>query len=273
MTRLKSKDLSGLGQSLANYDQELKEKTGFTLRQIACRAAGIGEEQVKGKMQETKAGVISISAGEGILSMFAESVRDVVRHLGFNTIVPDETDVTGFAIAIEAGANVIFMADDLRFIAYNTNDLRIIDNGEATGRGYGAALEGLVNGFRGRPVLVIGAGRVGTAAARVLKEMSVQISIYDPDTLSADRLAREVSGTVEEDLEKALNQHSILFDASPASEIIEARHVKPITTIAAPGIPLALTAEARLRVGDRLIHDPLQIGVATMAISAITPCV
>jgi pyrrolysine biosynthesis protein PylD len=69
---------------------------------------------------------------------------------------------------------------------------------------------------------------------------------------------------VERDLEEALRRHSIFFDASPAADIIRSEHIQPQTLIAAPGIPLGCTTEAYGLVKDRLIHDPLQIGVATM---------
>jgi hypothetical protein len=41
VTRLETSDLAGLGQTLDDYDNELRVKTGRTLRQIACRAAGV----------------------------------------------------------------------------------------------------------------------------------------------------------------------------------------------------------------------------------------
>jgi pyrrolysine biosynthesis protein PylD len=99
--------------------------------------------------------------------------------------------------------------------------------------------------------------------------MGAHIGVLDRKRQRAQRLAREVEGVVEEDLEAALDKYTILVDASPASGIIEARHVKPATIVAAPGIPLGLTSEAQSRIAGRLIHDPLQIGVATMMISAV----
>lgn len=269
MTRLRPSDLAGLGQSLDLYDGELQAKTGRTLRQIACRAAGIGEEQILGTVGETKVGVISVTVGQGIVEGFAETVRDIVRHLGYEAFVPELVDVGGFAAAIEEGAGVLFMADDTRFVAVNLSTRRVVDNADATGRGYGAALEGLADGIRDRPVLVIGAGQVGTSAARILREMGAQVGVFDGEKLRAQRLAREVEGVVEGDLEQALDMYTILFEASPASGIIEARHIRPTTIVAAPGIPLGLTPEAQSRIGRRLIHDPLQIGVATMMISVV----
>ena len=269
MTRLKPSDLAGLGQGLQLYERELRAKTGRTLRQIACRAAGIGEERVLKGIRDTKVGVVSMTVGQGILHGFAEAVRDIIGHLGYEAFVPEFVDVAGLAAAIHEGADIVFIADDERFIAVNLSTHRIVDNAEATGRGYGAALEGLAGGMRDRPVLVIGAGQVGTSAARILREMGAQIGVFDRKRPRAKRLAQEGEGCVEEDLDRALDKYTILVDASPASGIIEARHIKPTTIVAAPGIPLGLTPEAQSRIGVRLIHDPLQIGVATMMISVL----
>lgn len=271
MTRLRPDDLVGLGRRLERYDKELQAKTGQTLRQIACRAAEIGEEEIIRVIPGTKVGVVSITVGEGILSGFAEAVRDIVVHLGFRASVPDQADVGGLAAAIEEGADVVFVADDARFVAVNLSTRLVVDNGEATGRGYGAALERLMGGIRNRRVLVIGAGRVGTSAAKTLQSMGGKIRVFDRERPRAEKLAQEVEGVVEKDLEQALQMYAIFVDATPASGIIEARHIKPTTVVAAPGIPLGLTAEAQSRIRNRLIHDPLQIGVATMMISAVKP--
>lgn len=271
MTRLQERDISGLAPGLSSYDQDLQERTGLTLRQIACRAVGVDEEEIVSMIQTPTVGVIPVTAGEGVISGFAQSVRDIVTHLGFRAFVPMQADVAGFAEAVEGGADVVFMGDDIRFVAVNLPIPRVVDNGEATGRGYGAALEGLAGGMKGRPVLVIGAGHVGSAAAGILREMGARIVVFDRETHRAERLAREVEGAVERDLERALETNTILVDASPALNIIDGKHITSITVVAAPGVPLGLTDEARVRIGNRLIHDPLQIGVATMMIAAIAP--
>ncbi len=271
MTRLKGSDLEGLAQNLERYERELKAKAGRTLKEIACRAAGVSGKEILKSIQKTRVGVVSLTVGEGIIPGFAQAVRSIIRHLGYDVFVSDSVDVTGFAAAVEMGADVVFMADDTRFVAVNLSARLIVDNAEATGRGYGAALEGLANGLHGCRVLLIGAGQVGTGAARILREMEARIGVFDRETSRARRLAREVEGVAEGDLEQALQRYTIIVDASPAHGILEAKHIKPETLVAAPGIPVGLTSEAQSLIGDRLIHDPLQIGVATMMIAAIKP--
>ena len=73
---------------------------------------------------------------------------------------------------------------------------------------------------------------------------------------------------MEKNLEEALGRYTVFFDASTAANIIEAKHIKPETLIAAPGMPLGLTDEAYSLVEQRLIHDVLEIGVAAMFVHA-----
>ena len=271
MTRLQNSDLSSLAQDLSIYDQELQEKTGLTLRQIGCRAVGVDEAEIVRTIHTPTVAVIPVTVGEGTIPGFAQSVRDILAYLGFRAFVSRQTDVAGFAEAVESGGDVIFMADDVRFVAVNLRLRRLVDNGEATGRGYGAALDGLTRGVKERTVLVIGAGHVGSAAAGILREMGGRVGVFDRETDRAENLAKRVDGPVEKDLEQALEVYHILVDASPASNIIDGKHVTSNTVVAAPGVPLGLTDEARTRIGNRLIHDPLQIGVATMMMAVIAP--
>ena len=44
MTRLIKEDVEGIRDDLEFYDSELKEKSGLSLRQVACAAAGIPEK-------------------------------------------------------------------------------------------------------------------------------------------------------------------------------------------------------------------------------------
>ncbi len=101
--------------------------------------------------------------------------------------------------------------------------------------------------------------------------MGARLGVFDRDRSRAKKLAREVEGIAEKDYERALQSYRILVDATPASGIIEAKHIQPETAIAAPGVPLGLSPEAQIRIESRWIHDPLQIGVATMMSFAVKP--
>jgi pyrrolysine biosynthesis protein PylD len=110
---------------------------------------------------------------------------------------------------------------------------------------------------------------VGRSAVCALKRLGAEVALFDIDQTKAEILMREYETVKEENLAEALPRYTILLDASPAAEIIQAEHIKPDTVIAACGIPLGLSNEAYSMVKERLVHDPLQIGVATMLAMAV----
>jgi pyrrolysine biosynthesis protein PylD len=168
MTRLTEKDIAGLGQELTDYEMELLKKAGMTLAEIACFAAGISLKNFALAAQSYRVSVIPITVGEGIIGGFAQSVASIIRKLGFPVSVTKETDVSGFFEAVSEGNEIIFMADDNRFIAFNLRNKMAVDNGVATGKGYVAALSGMAGELTGSEVLVLGYGPVGYHAADFL---------------------------------------------------------------------------------------------------------
>jgi len=269
MTRLSGELLIDIDKKLAIYDAELLQKTGSTLRQIASRAADVTEVEVCNGVNSTTVAVIPVTAGKGVIKGFVQAVQSIVSYIGFTSFITRTCDVAGLAEGIKRGAKVIFLADDNCFVAVNLPYELVVDNAEATGRGYVAALECLVGGLGNRRVLVVGAGRVGRSAASSLKKFGAKVAVFDIDQTRAEILAREYGVVVESNLKEALHQYPILVDASPASGIIQAEHIKPDTAIAACGIPIGLSDKAYSLVQERLVHDPLQIGVATMLVMAV----
>ncbi len=170
MTRLTTEFVRSIADDLGLYDQGLLEKTGHSLRQIACRAARVKEADLSVLLSSTLVGIVPVTSGEGKIEGFCQAVQGITNHLGAPSFVTGHPDVAGLAEAVERGAEVIFLADDDRFIALDMVSRTAVDNSEATARGYLAALDFLAKGLRGRPVLVIGAGRVGREALSVLQE-------------------------------------------------------------------------------------------------------
>ena len=251
--------------TLKQYDESLIRKTGRPLKQIAIQAAGISEKVFEDALVLNVAAVIPITCGQGMIQGFAESVRAILHHLGVRTVRPRRADIAGIAEAVEKGSTVVFCSDDDRFVAINLPLLRVVDNTEATVKGYVTALELMAGGLSGRQVLVIGgAGQLGWKAVGLLETKGAEVAAFDLNQSKLKELAKGRKTRVERDLEEALRQYSIFFDASPAADIIQSEHIQPETLLAAPGIPLGCTTEAYGLVKDRLIHDPLQIGVATM---------
>ncbi len=221
-----------------------------------------------------------MDCGQGLLAGFPEAVAAIAAHLGFRAGVTASADAAGLAEAYEAGADLLLLADDRRFVAVDTRRRRVADNDGATGRGFAAGLEALAGGLLGRKVLLVGCGPVGRAAARFLADRGAQLGLCDLLRGRAEATARELALApggasalvrVEEDLRSALRRYTLLLDATPAGAFIREDWLAAGTAVSAPGVPLGLTPEAARAVGGRLLHDPLQTGVAVMLAEAVRP--
>jgi len=277
VTRLTTAHIRTIADDLADYDADLVAGTGHSLRGIACHAAGISEAQFDKTVGNLVVAVIPVTSGIGLIGKFCDAVRSISCHLGANTFITQATDVAGLAEAFEKKPDIVLLSDDDRFIALHIQSCRVIDNADATGNGYVAGLNLMTGGLKDRDVLVIGCGPVGLGAAESLIRMGARVSVYDIDPSKSQNLAAKVKSAcnsdilIENDLETALSEHRLIIDASPAADIIQEHHITPDTYISAPGVPLGLSDKARLKISGRLLHDPLQIGVATMVACACNP--
>ena len=273
MTRLKENDVESISTTLVGYNEDLLRMTGCSLREIAVQASGKETDYLF--KRNPLVAVIPMTCGEGIIEGFVESVASIISYLGSKTVITKISDAGGVAEAIQLGAEILFMADDDRFVAINIKTGKVSDNGEATGKGYVAGLERMCQGLNGKNVLLLGAGPVGNSAAIALVRYGAQVTVFDVNISASQRLkeAIEESGynvQVETDLESALTGHQIFVDACPAENVIQLRHISQATRIAAPGIPLGVPElEGKQLLTDRLLHDPLQIGVATMLLEVL----
>ncbi len=272
MTRLKEDDISKVVAGLTQYDVELISKTGCSLKAIAARAAQ--RDLDSSSAPGLKIAVIPVTSGQGIIGGFTTAVAGILDYLGFDAFITQNSDVAGIAEAIHGGAEVLFAADDHKFIAFNLKTGMIVDNGAATGRGYITALNQMCCGLTEKPVLVIGAGPVGRGAAGLIAKLGGLVSVYDIDVTASRALVDELRkqgqpAKVETDLDYALSRHQVIVDASPAEDVIPPRHITERTIIAAPGVPLGVPPEQRRKHSARILHDPLQIGVATMCFLVI----
>ena len=275
MTRLKTLDVADIGANLDRYDTELLVKTGYTLQGLACRTAGVEENIVRDLIASTKVGVIPMTCGQGVISGFTETVQQITAHLGFNAFVTRLTDVSGLAEAFNKKSDLIILSDDDRFVAVNVKSRRVVDNADATGKGYTTGLNLMTGGLRAKKVLVIGCGSVGRSSAIGLIRLGAAVSVYDIQRARCDQLAREMKDLmdaeirIEKDLNSALTRYRCIIDASPAANFINEGHITGDTYISAPGMPSGLSPGARSKIADRFLHDPLQIGAATMVVEAV----
>ena len=271
VARLTREDVTGIGERLSRYDVELVRKTGYTLKEIAARTTGKAVDEVLDSMSSRRIAVVPITAGRGVIGGFIEAVAGIVGYMGGDVFFSGGSDISGIAEGVEKGADIIFMADDNQFIALEMKAKKVVYNVVATARGYVTALEAMSGGLDGREVLVIGgAGRVGWNAVLALEAKGARVSTYDVDLKRIRHLAEgHAEITVETDIVKAMDRHRLFFDASPWADNIRPWHIKPDTMIAAPATPLMLDTGAYDMVKERLIHDSLEIGVATMLAGAI----
>lgn len=278
MTRLISQDVKNIEGALQRYQSMLMKKTGHTLLEVACHAAGLGENAASRLISSVTVGVVPMTCGQGVIEGFAAAVKSILTHIGFNAFITRNTDASGVAEAFEKSADIIMMADDLRFVALTPVKCQVIDNSGATGKGFAAGLDFMVGGLKGKKVLVIGCGPVGQGAVEALINFGANVSVYDVNQERCAALAgrffrsANVSIRAEQSLERALSDHRFLIEATNSPDVIDEQYLGPETFVAAPGMPLGVTMEARKKVEAHLLHDPLQIGVAAMGLMALRAC-
>ncbi len=258
MTRLVKEDITNLKDKLNNYNALLIKLCGHSLGEVAKIASG------KSKFaQNPKIAVIPVTSGLGVISGFCQTVADIIGFLGYDADVLTQTDIAGIAYTIKENYDVFFTADDSTFVAVNTGRQIVSDNSEATGRGFATALN-LVSG-EGKKVLLLGAGPVGVSAARVLSANGAGITLFDIDKSKyAHFLADFPRANVADSLEDALNNHDFVYDATPTGAFIKKEMLKRSTIIVAPGVPRCVDEECNDYLQGRIIHDVLELGVATM---------
>ena len=275
MTRLQTSDIAKITSQLQTYDEDLVSKTGHTLRQIACHAVGLNEKEAGRITATLSVGVVPIEWGQGVIEGFCDATAGILRYLGFRVFVTKKPDILGLAEACAANADVVFCSDDNDFVAIAIRAHQYVHNAEATGRGFAAGLDLMIGGLGDRKVLVLGCGPVGRSAVLTLLNHGAVVSIYDTNTDICREFVDSLSGRdspriqIASEFNTALAGHPLVMDATPAAGIIRAKDISSQTYIAAPGVPLGLSGHALEKVSDRILHDPLQLGVATMAMAAV----
>lgn len=273
MTRLRNDDIKKISSRLTKYDRELQIKTGRTLLGIACHCYGVSEIDIRNRARDFSCDVVPVTAGQGIIYDFSATVCAILQFLGFPARVSGESDTSGIALAYEQGTNAVLMADDHRFVGINLRTRFLVDNSEATGRVYSAALDLMADGLKNRHVLVLGCGSVGAAAARSLLSFGAKVALHDQFYPVAGLLKKKIQGKqeikIERELSKAIGNYRYIIDATPADKIIpDDQNIEDIF-LAAPGVPLGISEKGSKALNNRLIHDKLELGVAAMAVSLL----
>jgi pyrrolysine biosynthesis protein PylD len=273
MTRLRAVDIEDIGAELKSYDLQLKAKTGCTLLEIACHAAGVRKGDIDSLISATKIGVLPLSCGQGLIKGFGLTVGAILKHLGFAVQIAQNSDATGLAELFEHRPQVLMTSDDSRFIALNFSNHRVVDNSSATAEGFVAGLDLMVGGLRGKKALVLGCGPVGSASVYALLQFGAQVSVLDRKESCARNLQKEIlfdnKIRVLNSKPEGLRQAQVIIEATNSADTLSKEDITAQTYVAAPGMPLGVESAARNELRDRLLHDPLQIGVAVMGVRSI----
>ena len=274
MTRLRTEDIKHISQELKEYDQELLKKTGNALKGIALHAVGLSDNEFEEIVKSFNICIIPLTCGQGVIDRFSATVSGIISHLGFHSLVAQHTDAAGIAEAFEQKSDIILLADDSRFVAINVHTKHVSDNNEMTAKGFVAGLDLMAGGLKGENALVIGCGPLGSYAAKALVKMGVLVSVCDIHPQRTSTLQKEIADELKTIIEidnswhSPLGKYLYMIDATPSANFIDVSVITPDTYVAAPGFPSGLSSEARKKISDRYLHDPLQIGVAAMVINA-----
>jgi len=262
MTRLTPDLIEGVPEDTIDLDSKLMSMCGKTVKQLALEGAGVDHDVDFSKM---RVACVPITSGMGVISGFSSSVDAIVKRLGMQSYVTKGTDVNGFSQAISDGVDMIMMADDAMFVAYNVHARKYTNNSWGTAMGYSVALKNAAGGVEGKDVLVIGAGLVGTEAVKILKSWGANVSVTDIKPEKALALQEKYGVKALEDVEAALASHKYILNAAPA--IFPGRLIMEGAVVSTPGVPHYFDEESRKKA-KAIIHDPLEIGTAMMAVNS-----
>lgn len=261
MTRLKEEDLAIIGGAeLLRFDIDLENRIGASLQDISLLSNGLSLSDFEDKAMGTVIAAVPVTSGLGVISGFAEAVAGIISYLGFSIFVTEATDVAGIHEAGTKGVDWIFLADDDRFIGIDRTRDRMTENDKATAKGYIQILETVTGGLSGKEVLIIGCGRVGKEALKLLEGKNATPVLFDKDSRKTKLFSKyKILGSTEE-----IKEYPLVFDATDEGGWLTDDMLHPDVWIAAPGLPISLTEQVLEKRKDRFVHDRLPIGVAVM---------
>ena len=266
MTRLQTDWIRTMKDELPQWGASMEEMTHTSLLNLAAVAGDVSRGRVNSASWRLKVAVVPVTQGLGIIETFCEQVAAIVAYMGFEVFVTEHTDVWGLYEATQKGAGIVFLADDMYFLAMNMAKNVVVENSDATARGFVAALEGAAGGIRDRKVLVLGGGRVGKAALSFLRCRGADGVVFDTDEAVLN--ACKDRGWAVIDSKERIREFDLIVDCTPEANWLTPEMLHPDTLFASPGVPLSLTPAATAQLEGRIIHDLLPLGVITMLVMA-----
>jgi pyrrolysine biosynthesis protein PylD len=250
------------------YNRGLKEKTGFDLAGLVKSTYGISDEAYDKFAKSLLVAAVPVTQGEGIIGSFSDAVAAIIKSMGFNAFVTEETDVDGIYSAVLRDAGVIFMADDDRYLAFSRDNGSFGDNNYSTALGYIMVLRAMMKkaGFdiSKEKILVLGYGLVGEEAVDILEKHDIDFDIYDRDEKAVESFrSLELPSHVLES-EEEIRNYSFILDFTNEGGWLRDELLRENVLYASPGVPLSLDEKAEARLQNTAVYDNLEIGTAMM---------
>lgn len=262
MTRLSTDNIASINERIATLEASYRASTGKTLLEIGHYASQT-EYLPLSTRKKLKVACVPITAGEGIIGDFSETVARILTAFAeVEAYVTETVDVAGFDEAIRRDADLVFLADDDMCLCRNLRTGVTSDNGFATGRGF-ASLLLLSSAALEREVLILGSGKVGSSAYHFLAEHKVPLRWYD---LKETSLYHMDPAHLCRDW--AQQSWQTIVDATTSPLFIEEAQVASGATLACPGIPFGVH-EAALHKAQQIFRDELETGVMVMFCEAM----
>ncbi|HEY3360882.1 MAG TPA: 3-methylornithyl-N6-L-lysine dehydrogenase PylD [Methanosarcina sp.] len=259
MALLTPDDLININKQLQEADSAVQRVTGLDIKSV-CKAlygTSPGSEKV---------GIVPVTSGNGIIGNFSASLQAITQYFGFDDFVTDMPDVSGYYEAVQNGAEIILMADDHTFLAYNLKNGKIANNQPCTGIIYSEIASRYLKADS-KDILVVGLGKVGFPGAAHLVQKGFRVYGYDADEALLNRAVSNL-GVIPLDLENS-KKFSIIFEATPCANTIPEAVLSDNCMLSTPGIPCAISEELRKKYNVQLITEPLGIGTVSMLYSVL----
>jgi pyrrolysine biosynthesis protein PylD len=273
LTRLVSEWLQTTAEEIRAYEAHTRALTGLSPLALAAKGAGLlqgialTESDARELIQGCRVGIVRVTAGQGTIGGFTESLARLVEGLGAEAFLPDEPDVDGLYRVLEAGCHATLLADDARFLAINLQNGASMENDRATAYGYATALDGMAGGLAGRDVLLLGLGPVGRHAFDALEALGARVHIHDRREEALREHADRAAGIAGR---RDIPRFPLILDATNTGAWLTLGDLHPDVRLSSPGLPQSI-GEGAEQLQSRIFSDPLQTGAAVMLLGVLTP--
>ncbi|MBQ6088181.1 MAG: 3-methylornithyl-N6-L-lysine dehydrogenase PylD [Firmicutes bacterium] len=268
MTRLKTEWIDYMLDGMNDYNSSLKAKTGFDLAGLTMDTFGISKEKYDRLTGSLLVAAVPVTQGEGIISSFSESVAAIIKSMGFRTYVSEDTDVEGIYGSILMDADVVYMADDTRYLAFSRDNGSFGENNYATALGFIMVLRAMMKkaglDISKEKILVIGNGLVGEEAVQILLNHGIDFDMYDKDPKAVEAFRDLDTGKYVLSSPEEIKGYRFILDFTNEGGWLKDEMLGADVIYASPGVPLSLDEKAAERLQNTAVYDNLEIGTAMM---------